>query len=299
MKLTQFQARNTPWIGLLALFGVAVLFGAMSKVAQAQKMLYIDFETKGSSNTFPNKNFNNASEWNKGAQNKDLVEWVNVEHAGSGRLFQTRNTNANTTTTVAPAPANCKNWTDYTVQMTVTYDDDDKWPIVFRYTDPNNYYFFAVEQMDSDQGAGPPQAYLLKAPAADGALNGTNVVPIVQMPGLKIKQGGGQQLPDTDKAFNAPVETEEWVVRVVVKGNTIKCYFFPRKDIRKLNDPAPNKPIIEATDDSNPKGCVGIRNDTIVGTVDDFAVYGEGEIVFSVDVREKLAITWGNIKTTH
>jgi len=289
--------RNTLWIAPLTLFGMVMLFGATPKAVQAQTMLYIDFETQGASNTFPDKKFNNASEWNKGAQSPNLVEWVNVKHAGSGRLFQTKNTNANTTTTVAPAPADCKNWTDYTVQMTVTYDDDDKWPLVFRYKDSNNYYFFAIEQADSDQGGGPPKAYLLKAPAADGALNGANVMPVVDMPGLKIKQGGGKQLPDGDKQVNAPVETEAWVIRVEVKGDNIKCYFFPRKDIKRLDDLAPNKPIIEAKDNSNPKGCVGIRNDTIVGTVDDFAVYGTGGL--AVEARGKLATAWGNMKRTH
>jgi hypothetical protein len=144
-----------------------------------------------------------------------------------------------------------------TVQMTVTWDDDDKWPLVFRYKDENNYYFFAVEQRDSDQGRSPPQAFLLKAPAADGALNGTNVAPTVEMPGLKINQGGGKQLPDGED-LKAPVETEEWVLRVTVKGSSIKCYFFPRKEIKKLDGPAPDSPIFDVKDDSNPKGCVGI-----------------------------------------
>jgi len=292
--------RNTLWIAPLTLFGLVMLFGATPRAVQAQTMLYIDFETQGPSKTFPDKKFNNASEWSKGAQSPNLVEWSNVKHAGSGRLFQTRNTNANTTTTVAPAPADCKSWTDYTVQMTVTFDDDDKWPLVFRYTNPDNYYFFAIEQKDSVPAGNAPTAYLLKAPAADGALNGTNVVPSVDMPGVKISQGGGKELPDVDKAVKDPVETEEWVIRVVVKGSDIKCYFFKRKDINKLDDLAPNKPIFEAKDASNSKGCVGLRNDSMIGTIDDFAVYGASGLTgLAVDARGRLATSWGLLKTSY
>ena len=52
--------KNILWIGLLVLFGVVVL-EAIPKAAQAQTMLYIDFETTGGSLTFPNKNFNSCS----------------------------------------------------------------------------------------------------------------------------------------------------------------------------------------------------------------------------------------------
>ncbi len=40
------------------------------------------------------------------------------------------------------------------------------------HNDESNYYFFAVEQMDSDKGGGDPVALLRKAPAADGEFNG-------------------------------------------------------------------------------------------------------------------------------
>ncbi|MFC1714139.1 hypothetical protein ACFL6S_10730 [Candidatus Poribacteria bacterium] len=279
------------WPGYLVLFGLVVLFGAVPKVAQSQMMLYIDFETEGTSNTFPDQGFNDAAMWNAGAQTPNLVRWVNVKHAGSGRLLQTLNSNANTTTTKAPAPADCQSWTDYIVQMTITYDDDDKWPLVFRYTDENNYYFFAVEQALSDQG-GSPIAYLRKAPAADGEFNGIGIGASPTMPGVEIKRGAMQE-----GTLNTPVETQEWVVRVELEGDSIKCYFFSRGDIRELDDPAPNAPIIEAADASNPEGCVGIRNDSIVGTIDDFAVYGEDGLgALAVDAIQKLAVTWGSIK---
>jgi len=87
------------------------------------------------------------------------------------------------------------------------------------------------------------------------------------------------------------------VGRVEGEGDSIKCYFFSRDDIMELDDPAPNAPIIEATDNSNLEGCVGIRNDSIVGTIDDFAVYGEeGLEGLAVGAIEKLATTWANIK---
>jgi hypothetical protein len=253
-------------------------------------MLYIDFETQSPSNTFPDKKFNDAAEWNKGAQTGVLVNWVNVKHAGSGGLHQTKNTNANTTTTAAPAPANCKDWTDYTVQMTVTYDDNDSWIIVFRYKDSGNYYFFGVEQANSEGGGVSPIARLLKAPAADGNQNGA-LIAETQMPGVKIKRGAA-----TDNDLAAPVETEEWVIRVEATGNQMKCYFFPRKDIKNLGDKVPNPPLLEAEDNANPKGCVGIRNDTIVGTIDDFLVFGPEGSELAVATKGKLAVTWGDIK---
>lgn len=292
MRFVNVQTRIIRSMMSLALFGWVVLFATASKVVQAQTLLYVDFETQGTSKTFPDKKFNDASEWNNGAQTKGLVNWINVKHASSGRLHQTLNSNANTTTTVAPAPADCKNWTDYIAQMTVTYDDDDTWPLVFRYKDSNSYYFFAVEQFDSDQGANDPEAFLRKAPAPDGEFNGNNVVGSVKMPGLKIKQGAA-----TANDLPAPVEKEAWVLRVEVKGQDIKCYFFSRDDIKNLDDPAPNPPIIEANDNSNPKGCVGIRNDSIVGTIDDFLVYGPDGFGLSVEAKEKLTTTWGNIKS--
>ncbi len=290
MRAIHVQMREF-WPRCFVLFSLVALFGAIPEIAQSQMMLYIDFETEGTSNTFPDPGFNDAALWNAGAQTPNLVRWVNVKHAGSGRLLQTLNSNANTTTTKAPAPADCEGWTDYTVQMTITYDDNDKWPLVFRYTDENNYFFFAVEQASSDQG-GSPIAYLRKAPAADGQFNGTDIRGSVTMPGVEIKQGAKQE-----GTLNAPVETEEWVVRVVLEGDSIKCYFFARDDIGELDDAAPNAPIIEATDSSNTEGCVGIRNDSIVGTIDDFAVYGaDGLGALAVDAIQKLAVTWGNIK---
>ena len=147
---------------------LAVMLFFTTSNSPAQELFKADFEnTTG---------INDAAAWNAGAQTPVLVNWINVNHAGSGRLFQTLNSNANTTTTVAPAGADCNTWTDYTVQMTVTYEDDDSWELVFRHTNPDNYFFFGVTQRDSDEGVNAPTAGLRKAPAADGGLNGDEVV---------------------------------------------------------------------------------------------------------------------------
>ena len=152
------------------------------------------------------------------------------------------------------------------------------------YTGPDDYYFFGVEQGNST-------ALLLKAPAADGARGGAAVAPNAAV-GVAIKNGAavGGDLPK-------PQEEQEWVFRVTVEGDDITAWFFLRSEINKLDDPAPGPPVFDTSDNSNPKGCVGIRNDTIVGTVDDFAVYDAGGL--AVDAKGKLTTTWGRIKVNY
>lgn len=261
------------------LFVFAVVLSFITSHTDAQTMFLADFENTSGSN--------DPDAWNAGAQTEGLINFIHVNHAGSGRLHQTLNTNANTTTVVAPTSADCEDWTDYTVQVTVTYDDNDCWFLVFRYTDADNYYMFSVEQ-----GAAIARLWRAPAPDAPDARNGVPVAPDTPMPGVQI-QGGAA----TEGNLDEPVGTEEWVVRAVVEGNNIKCYFFPREDIESLDDPAPGPPIIDMDDDSNSNGCVGIRNESIVGTIDDFAVYGPSGL--AVDAREKLATTWGNTKAMH
>ena len=44
------------------------------------------------------------------------------------------------------------------------------------------------------------------------------------------------------------------------------------------------------------RGCVGICNNSIVGSINGFLVYGPDGFGLSVEAEEKLTTTWGNIK---
>ena len=157
--------------------------------------------------------------------------------------------------------------------MEVSYDDNGKWVIVFRWTSDNDFYMWAIEAAD-----GNPKWYLRKGPAADGNFNGTDIVGSQNFkPKKPIDQG-----ENTSDALNAPKGTDFHIIKVSAIGSTITGYF---DDVK----------LIEATDTTHSKGTVGIRNDTIVGTVDNFAVYGpDGD--FAVQLQGKLAAIWGRIK---
>ncbi|MFQ6044410.1 MAG: Ig-like domain-containing protein, partial [Candidatus Poribacteria bacterium] len=84
----------------------------------------------------PNASAENANEWNK----RNVTPGKNVFQVAGGRLKQTSNGCSESTKTLFPV--NGSNWTDYTVVVDFWDRDNDSISIIFRYTDPDNYYNF-------------------------------------------------------------------------------------------------------------------------------------------------------------
>ena len=83
---------------------------------------------------------------------------------------------------------------------------------------------------------------------------------------------------------NKPSEIKrDYILKVEVKGDSIKCY-------------VDGKLEIDVQDKSFPKGAIGVGTFNAEGHFDDVTVNGTG-IPLTVSPREKLARTWGLIKT--
>ena len=83
---------------------------------------------------------------------------------------------------------------------------------------------------------------------------------------------------------NKPAEIgRDYILKVELKGDNIKCY-------------VDDKLEIDVEDDSFSQGAIGVGTFNAEGHFDDVTVNGEG-IPQAVSPKEKLAISWGRIKS--
>jgi len=148
-----------------------------------------------------------------------------------------------------------EDWEEYTVEAKVRIEEGgDLAPIIgifFRVTEKSedgDYYLFRLDQRASE---GPG---LIKAPNATVIINN-----------------------------NKPAEIgRDYILKVEVKGDEIKCYVDGELEI-------------EVQDDSFPQGAIGVGTFNAEGHFDDVTVNGKG-IPSPVFPKGKLATTWGRIK---
>lgn len=238
-----------------------VLIGLAPKLAEAQTLFRDDFES-------------GKVDWTGTGKKTTLVI---VDHAKSKRLMQQANGGDAVGNAIPNAIKDKKDLTDYTVEAEITFDDDDQWGLVFRYADEDNWYVYEVDQNDCHQ-AGKEAAAEWRIKKRKG---GGDPVVIAKGPAPCPSKDS----PDIGDDLKAPVSTDIHKYKVTVKGNSITAFM----DDKKLG---------EATDADHPKGTAGIRYDTIVGTVDNFHVYGPagpgGGV--AVEAKGKLTETWGRLK---
>jgi len=151
-----------------------------------------------------------------------------------------------------------EDWTDYTVEAKVRIEEGGELaPIVgifFRVTEKSalgDYYYFRLDERPSE---GPG---LIKAPNVTMQINN-----------------------------NDPAEIgRDYVLKVEVNGNSIKCYVDGNLEI-------------DVVDDAFPQGAIGVGTFNAVGHFDDVTVNGPG-IPLAVSPEEKLPRTWGLVKASY
>jgi len=149
-----------------------------------------------------------------------------------------------------------EDWEDYTFEAKVRIEEGGELaPIVgifFRVTEKSesgDYYLFRLDERASE---GPG---LIKAPNITMQINN-----------------------------NDPAEIgRDYILKVEVEGNSIKCY-------------VDGKLEIDVEDDSFPQGAIGVGTFNAVGHFDDVTVNGKG-IPSAVSLSGKPATTWGRIKS--
>ncbi|MEO2003400.1 MAG: family 16 glycoside hydrolase [Candidatus Poribacteria bacterium] len=151
-----------------------------------------------------------------------------------------------------------ESWDDYTVEATVRIDEGgDLAPIIgifFRVTeksDIGDYYYFRLDERASE---GPG---LIKAPNVTMQINGAQPAEIGR----------------------------DYVLKVEVEGNDIRCYVDGVLEI-------------EVSDDAFPTGAIGVGTFNAVGHFDDVSVNGDG-IPRPVAPRGKLATVWGGLRRAY
>lgn len=249
---------------MIFLITFATLLHLISSEALAQTFFFADFEDQ-KSEAFPNKKVNDEAEWNKQVQGKGLANWI----ADKGALRETQNDCANSTTTLLPDPLGTnKNWTDYTVEIDFTWEDNDDWAIAFRRSNSKSFYFFAISASEEVK-------YFL-GKSDDGA--GTDAV-CIEFGGKSLAVGPREGVID---------ETGQTVytMKASAIGNEIKIYFGEKGAVELLDT---------VKDSTYKQGTVGVFNGTIAGTIDNVRVYGKSG-PFAVGVQDKLATTWAKMK---
>ena len=151
-----------------------------------------------------------------------------------------------------------EDWTDYTLEAKVRIEKGgDLAPIIgifFRVTEKSptgDYYYFRLDERASE---GPG---LIKAPNVTMQINNNDPAKIGR----------------------------DYVLKVEVKGNSIKCY-------------VDGKLEIDVEDDAFPEGAIGVGTFNAEGHFDDVMVNGPG-IPLAVSPREKLPHVWGIIKARY
>ena len=146
-------------------------------------------------------------------------------------------------------------WTDYTFEAKVRIEEGGPLaPIVgvfFRVTEKSptgDYYYFRLDERPSE---GPG---LIKAPNVTMQINNNNPAEIGR----------------------------DYLMKVEVEGNSIKCYVDGELEI-------------DLEDDAFPAGAIGVGTFNAEGHFDDITVNGP-DIPLTVSPKEKLARTWGFIK---
>ena len=197
-------------------------------------LFYADFENI--------EGVNDPDRWNASS--------LREEHDGfkveSGRLKQTANGCGNSTKTLFPVDGS--RWINYTVMMDIWPRDDDSFAIIFRYTDPENYYNFTINsnvnrwflgntvapERDCPHGL-PADTYLASGPIED-----------------EINQNG---------------ETA-YTMAVKVEGSRISIFFG-----EKTHWPEMPPKITEIVDDTHAKGTAGIYFASNPVDLDNIIVY--------------------------
>jgi len=149
-----------------------------------------------------------------------------------------------------------EDWEEYIVEAKVRIEEGGELApilgIFFRVTEKSesgDYYLFRLDQRASE---GPG---LIKAPNTTVKINN-----------------------------NKPAEIgRDYILKVEVKGDSIKCYVDGELEI-------------DVQDDSFPQGAIGVGTFNAEGHFDDVSVNGKG-IPSAVSPTGKLATSWGRIKT--
>ena len=127
MKLTS----NLTFVLAFAWFSLSLMsIGIVPGTAEAQTLFFDDFE-------------GGTLAWTGTGV---ITQLVIVDHAGSMRMMQQANGGDATGNAIPDAIAGNTDWTNYSVEADITWDDDDQWGIIVRYTDEDNWYNVEVDQ---------------------------------------------------------------------------------------------------------------------------------------------------------
>ncbi|MCZ6677670.1 MAG: hypothetical protein O7E52_10505, partial [Candidatus Poribacteria bacterium] len=165
-----------------------------------------------------------------------------------------------------PGERNSFTWNDYVVSADFIWTDNDKWGIMFYYTDNLNYYRYRIEQRDSVSSDQNPTYWLEKF------VNGDYT-------SLSEGEIEGARIPN---AVADGVEELHNLKASAING-TIEIF---------LDDQS----VAQVTDTDLTQGTIAFYHETNFGWIDNFRISGG---VVSVEPAGKLATMWGRMKANY
>ena len=243
-----------------------------------------DFEPN-SNVAVPNKGVNRVDNWKP---ENPQTEWAITDFTGSGKgLVQiTEGCGASGNT---PLPGNIS-FTDGIIQLDMSWGDDDSWGVIFRRTDKDKGYLVVFGYNETPA--------VIVAKLDDGCADVGNCLDQVGCENndantlAQVPHGLGQGLPQDNNTV--------FVGRIEAIGNTIRVWFLPRKDVKDVfaDSKALGKPLVEVKDNTHKSGSVGIWHESQGNSkIDNVLVTGGGG--FAVDASDKLATSWGDVKSAY
>lgn len=259
---------------LCALIALSTLL--MFQLATAQVIFKADFES--------GSGVNDVSKWvpeNKGQK------WEIADFPGTGKgLKQTVEGCANSGNTPLPGVTN---FSDGTIQLDMSWSDDDSWGVILRQSAPDKGYLVTFGYNETpaviiallDKGCGVVGKCNDQTGCENNPANTLAQVPHGLGAGLK---------QDNSVAY---------LGRIEAKGDTIKVWYKARADVPNPLAPDLGKPLVEIKDATHKSGAVGVWHESQGGSeIDNVWVFGAAGIV-AVKPQGKLATSWGSIKASY
>jgi hypothetical protein len=274
----------------LVFAGVTCLILVSFQKSEAQEPIFFaDFDSKG----IPNDSVNDPGNWKP--QNP-ATTWAIGDFPANGTKALKMTASGCGTSGFTPIPT-VENWSDGIIQIDFGWNDDDSWGIVFRWDGKSGGYFAFFGFIETIDLALFDLAKLgLQNAQCLSQVQGVEFGP---EPGREIAEDKAikvvpHNLPKLDQTGNT-----SYTARILAQGSTIKIWYGLTENFpdNPLEEPKKVAATIEVEDTTYTKGSVGIwheSNDN--GLVDNVYVFDQSALTV-VSLQERLAITWGALKT--
>lgn len=186
-------------------------------------------------------------------------------------------------------PVGVDNFSDGIIQLEMSWGDDDSWGVVLRKTADDAGYLVVFGYIETPA--------VIVADLADGCADTGNCLDQVTC------ENGGNELIQVDHGLGADFTMDNSVSytgRIEAIGDTIRVWYLPTADVSDPTGSLGAATVEFQTDGAHSgPGSVGVWQES-QGTcmIDNVTVTGPG-LFTSVEPQDKLAASWGEIKSAY